>query len=163
MQDVVCIKDTFPLFPGNTPEEKLDRIQALSNTFYHKIWHGATTPPSFQAKFVNKLSSAEIQAYRQFNWLAEVFGGPSMFDGPGEGERYYKARTMAKHPPSRMTMTYSVTWLNLMKESIEQEFADHDDVPVKKALGTYWLHFFAMFPYSDDERNEFEQLIQYEP
>jgi hypothetical protein len=40
MDDVVCIKDIFPLFPGETPEERTDRMQALSTTFYQKIWHG---------------------------------------------------------------------------------------------------------------------------
>jgi truncated hemoglobin YjbI len=158
MDDVVCIKDIFPLFPGETPEERTDRMQALSTTFYQKIWHGPQTPADFQAKFVNRLSSAEIQAYRQFNWFAELFGAPSLYDSPGDGERLLHAKTMAKHPPSRMTLDYSVTWLQLMKESIEQEFPDN--VKLKTALGTYWLHFFASFPFSDEERQVFETLIR---
>jgi len=167
---VVCLRNVFHLFPGTTPDEQQDRIQDLSTNFYHKIWHGPDTPSDFQSKFVTKFSSADIQAFRQFNWHAEVFGASPMYshstnDDPSsacaakdEGERLLGAKTMAKHPPNRMTMKYSKTWIELMKESIQEEFPDH--ILLQNALGTYWLHFFAMFPYSDEERKDLETLIR---
>lgn len=157
MKNVVCVKDTFSLFPGDTADEKSERMQKLSNVFYHKIWHGDKTPADFRAKFVSRLSSAEIQAYRQFNWFIELFGGPSLYDAPGDGERFLKPKTMAKHPPSRMSMEYSTIWLTLMKESLEEVIPG--EFELQKVLGTYWLHFFAAFPYSDEERKELEKLV----
>jgi hypothetical protein len=96
--DGICpIKKMFPLFPGENDEEKTDFIHGLSKNFYNKIWHSKDTPADFKKSFVNLTSSDEIQAYRQFNWFLEVFGGPSMFDAEGEGEKLYLPRTMAKH------------------------------------------------------------------
>lgn len=151
MDGVVCIKDTFPYFRGILPKSEPITCRVCPQLFSEKL-------SDFQAKFVNRLSSAEIQAYRQFNWFAELFGAPSLYDSPGDGERLLHAKTMAKHPPSRMTLDYSVTWLQLMKESIDQEFPDN--VTLKTALGMHWLHFFASFPFSDEERRVFETLIR---
>ena len=157
--DTICpIRKTFSLFPGKDDEEKCDRIHALSKNFYAKIWHDKDTPENFKKTFITPVSSDEIQAYRQFNWFLEVFGGPSMFEENGQGEKHYLPRTMAKHTASRMTLEYAITWLKLMKESMEEEFMDAPKV--KEALGVYWLHFYAMFPFSDVERREFREVIR---
>jgi truncated hemoglobin YjbI len=156
--DRVPIYKLFGLVPGATEDEQSDRLQALSNNFYAKIWHSPEVPDDFRASFVNPTSSDEIQAYRQFNWFCEVFGGPTMFgNDPGQGERYYKPRTMAKHTASRMTLEHSVTWLKLMRKSLDEEFPD--DETFKSALAVYWLHFYAMFPFTDDERRQFRTVI----
>jgi truncated hemoglobin YjbI len=157
MDGIIPIRKTFQLFPGKDEEEKTDRIHSLSKNFYSKIWHGKDTPEDFKKSFVNRVSSDEIQAYRQFNWFLEVFGGPSMFEEDGQGEKLYLNRTMAKHTASRMTLDHSLTWLRLMKQALDEGFPD--DQKVKDAMGTYWLHFYAMFPFSDDEREEFRKLI----
>lgn len=157
MEGVVRIKKMFALFPGKDEDEKTDRIHALSKNFYSKIWHGKDTPEDFKKTFISRVSTDEIQAYRQFNWFLEVFGGPSMFEEEGRGEKHYLPRTMAKHTSSRMTMEHSVTWLKLMRQALEEEFPE--DPQVKKALGIYWLHFYAMFPFSDEERQEFRRVI----
>jgi hypothetical protein len=56
-----------------------------------------------------------------------------------------------------MTLEHSLTWLRLMKQALDEEFSD--DPKVKDAMGIYWLHFYAMFPFSDEERQEFRKLI----
>lgn len=151
------IKKIFQLIPGETEDEKTDRLNALSKSFYAKVWHGKDTPEDFKKSFVSRVSSDEIQAYRQFNWFLEVFGGPSMFDEEGQGEKHYLPRTMAKHTASRMTLEHSMTWLKLMKQSLDEAFSDAPKV--KEALEIYWLHFYAMFPFTDEERMEFRKLL----
>lgn len=159
MDSVRCVNEIYPLFPGTTDEEKQDSMQALSNKFYDLIWHSPKTPETFKDKFVNKFSSAEIQAYRQYNWFAELFGGPSLYVNKGDGEKYLKPKTMAKHPPTRMSLDYSITWLKLMKESLDDVFPNENEMELKRVLGIYWLHFFAWFPYTDEERNQLVKLI----
>ena len=154
---VVPIRNIFQLLPGDTEDDKGERLQQLSNNFYAKIWHGDDTPSSFRDKFFSRSSSAEIQAFRQYDWLSEIFGGPSFRDD-NIRETILLPKVMAKHTSSRMTTEHAVAWLKLMKESIQEEFPNEPQL--QEALGLYWLHFFAFFPYNDDERREFRRLIQ---
>ena len=156
-QDVVPIRSIFQLLPGATEDDKGDRLQRLSNKFYSKIWHDDNTPPDFRDKFYSRSSSDQIQAFRQYDWLSEVFGGPSFRDDEAR-EKLLLPKVMAKHTSSRMTMEHAVTWLKLMKVSAEEEFPDQPQL--QEALGLYWLHFYAFFPFNDDERREFRRLIQ---
>ena len=151
------ISQIFSLVPGATEDEQSDRLQALSNNFYEKIWHADHISADFRKSFVNPMSSYEIQAYRQFNWFCEVMGGPTMYDEKGEGERYYKPRTMAKHTASRMTLEHSLTWLKLMRTTLDETMSDAPEF--QAALEVYWLHFYAMFPFSDQNRREFERVM----
>jgi truncated hemoglobin YjbI len=143
------------LIPGSNDEEKGDRLHNLSNTFYAKIWHDPTTPKDFFDKFYSRFASDEIQAFRQYNWLIEVFGGPSLQDG---GDlTYLHSRVMAKHTSSRMTLEHSLTWLRLMKRSMDEEFQDAP--ALIEALEWYWLHFYAFFPFTEEERKEIRTFI----
>jgi truncated hemoglobin YjbI len=143
------------LIPGSNDEEKGDRLHNLSNTFYAKIWHDPTTPKDFFDKFYSRFASSEIQAFRQYNWLIEVFGGPSLQDG---GDlTFLHSRVMAKHTSSRMTLEHSLTWLRLMKQSMAEEFQDAP--ALIEALEWYWLHFYAFFPFTEEERKEIRTFI----
>lgn len=154
---VVPIRNIFQLLPGKTEDDKSERLQMLSNNFYAKIWNDDDTPAAFKDKFFSRSSSAEIQAFRQYDWLSEVFGGPSFRDDDAR-QKMLLPKVMAKHTSSRMTMEHAVTWLTLMTASIQEEFPDMPQL--EEALGLYWLHFYAFFAYSDDERKEFRRLIK---
>jgi truncated hemoglobin YjbI len=144
------------LIPGTNDEEKGDRLHNLSNTFYAKIWHDPTTPKDFHDKFYSRFASSEIQAFRQYNWLIEVLGGPSLQEG-GDYLTFLHGRVMAKHTASRMTLQHSLTWLRLMKRSMAEEFPDAPDLI--EALEWYWLHFYAFFPFTEEERTEIRLFI----
>lgn len=154
--DVVPIKDIFALLPGDTEAEKSDRLLALSNNFYDKIWHDPTVPEAFFQKFHFVLSSARIQAFRQYDWLFEVFGGPA-FSGEPSREDHLVAKVLAKHTSGRMTLEHSVTWLQLMALSAQEEFADLPTL--RHALGLYWLHFYGFFPHNEAERRELRRIV----
>ena len=153
---VIPIKDIFSLLPGDTEVEKSERLQALSNNFYDKIWNDPTVPEDFHKKFHFVLSSSKIQAFRQYDWLFEVFGGPA-FSGEPAHEELLIPKVMAKHTSSRMTLEHSVTWLNLMARSIDEIFADCPDL--QHSLGLYWLHFYGFFPYTEEERSELRRVV----
>ena len=107
-------------------------------------------------------STDEIQAYRQFTWFTEVFGGPGMFDDGDndQGEQHYLPRTMAQHTKRMMTLEHTITWLTLMNQAVHEEFSnDDEDAKLVRALSLYWLHFLAMFSYTDDERRQFRKLV----
>jgi truncated hemoglobin YjbI len=130
----------------------------LSNNFYSKIWNDDDTPSSFRDKFFSRSSSDKIQAFRQYDWFSEVFGGPSFRDDEAR-QRVLLPKVMAQHTSSRTTMEHAVTWLKLMQASIQEEFPDHPQL--REALGLYWLHFYAFFPsFNDNDRRAFRRLIQ---
>lgn len=154
---IIPVNHIFSLLPGDTEEEKSERLEKLSNNFYRKIWEDSKVPEDFRAKFHSRSSTAKIQAFRQFDWLIEVFGGPSFRDKETVDTTLLR-KVMAKHTSSRMTKNYAIAWLELMKESVEEEFPNM--VELQTTMGLYWLHFFAWFPYTDEERREFRQLTQ---
>lgn len=134
-----------------------DRINNLSLNFYNRIWHQEDVPADFRSKFYSVSSSAEIQAYRQFNWFCEVFGGPSLLGNAEQRDKVLLPRVMAKHTQSRMTKDYAITWLKLMDSTLDEEFPDQPEV--KALLGLYWLHFYAFFPYEEKDRKEFRRVV----
>mmetsp|Transcript_17922 Transcript_17922/g.33841 ORF Transcript_17922/g.33841 Transcript_17922/m.33841 type:complete len:260 (+) Transcript_17922:90-869(+) len=155
--NVIPIKDIFSSLPGDTADEKSERLQALSNNFYDKIWHDETVPAEFHKKFHFRLSSARIQAFRQYDWLFEVFGGPA-FTGEPARENHLVSKVMAKHTSSRMTLEHSVTWLRLMARSMAEVFGDPDK-NLQHSLRLYWLHFYGFFPYTEEERRELRRVV----
>jgi len=165
---VVPIKEIFALLPGTTEDEKSDRLRALSDNFYDRVWNDDAVPPDFHAKFHFVLSSARIQAFRQYDWLYEVFGGSS-YAGEASREDHLVSKVMAKHTRGRMTLQHSLTWLRLMARSIDEVFPDRDDdgddddhddiMKLRRSLGLYWLHFYGFFPYTEDERRQLRRVV----
>jgi truncated hemoglobin YjbI len=162
-KEIVPIHGIFALFPGETDDEKSDRIHQLSETFYDKIWNDPETPKEFRDLFVSRSSSASIQAFRQYDWFHEVFGGPSMMmsskstTAPPRRDILLRPKVMAKHTKSRMTREHAMTWLHIMKRSVQDEFPNH--TKLQSSLGLYWLHFLGLFPYTDDDRIEFRRIV----
>jgi len=154
-EEVVPINQIFPLFPGNDDDEKSSRIQNLSENFYAKLWDDPDTPQGLRDTFVSRTSSSRIQAFRQYDWFHETFGGPSYMNNL-EREKQLMPKVMAKHTASRMTKEYGVAWLNIMKKALEEEFPEEQKL--KDALALYWLHFYAFFPYNDDDHKEFRDI-----
>ena len=147
---VIPIKEIFSNIPGDTEEEKSERLQALSNDFYDRIWNQKEgVPDEFRSKFFSVTSNVKIQAFRQFDWLYEVFGGPA-FAGEAGREDHLIPKVKAKHTSSRMTLEHSITWLQLMSQSVQHVFADFPEIQLSLTL--YWLHFYAFFSFSDEER-----------
>lgn len=155
-QDIVPIHGIFALFQGDSDDEKSDRLQHLSETFYDTIWNDPETPPAFRTLFFSLSSSAHIQAFRQFDWFHEVFGGPSMSSSASRRDLLLP-KVMAKHTSSRMTRDHALTWLQIMKRSVELEFPNQ--TKLQSSLGLYWLHFFGFFPYTDEDRKEFRRSV----
>ena len=153
------IKEIFALLPGDTGNEKSDRLQDLSNNFYDKIWNDESVPAGFKSKFYTPLSSERIQAFRQYDWLYEVFGGPEFDDDQllGNREKLLVKKVMAKHTSSRMTLEHSITWLKLMARSIHEVFPNEPEL--QHSLGLYWLHFYAFFPFSEYERKDLRKVV----
>ncbi|CAB9518134.1 expressed unknown protein [Seminavis robusta] len=153
----VPINQIFSLFPGDTDDEKSDNIQKLSENFYGKIWNDKETPKEFQDRFISLTSSASIQAFRQYDWFHEVFGGPSMMGSSNPRKSILLPKVMAKHTSSRMTREYAITWLEIMDKSVNEEFPNEETL--QAALKLYWIHFFGWFPYSDEDRREFRRIV----
>jgi truncated hemoglobin YjbI len=157
----VPIHGIFALFPGDTDDDKSDRIQQLSENFYDKIWNDPETPSEFRNVFFSRSSSASIQAFRQYDWFHEVFGGPAMARAQEQESRrrrdVLRPKVMAKHTKSRMTRQHAMTWLHIMKRAVLEEFPN--DSQLQSALGLYWLHFFGFFPYTDEDRKEFRRIV----
>mmetsp|Transcript_30654 Transcript_30654/g.74284 ORF Transcript_30654/g.74284 Transcript_30654/m.74284 type:complete len:461 (-) Transcript_30654:116-1498(-) len=220
------IHQIFRLLPGRNGDLKSDNLEKLSNTFYDLIWHSPTTPPEFSKLFVTKWATSGIQAFRQYDWFHELFGGPSMQSeddqkndcgkgktvgcphaadanataGGGGGcphdahmmssmpkeeedkrdlERlvHLRKKMMIKHASSRMTCEYAITWLRLMNQAVDQVFplleenveeGDDNDAncstveqrrQLRYSLNCYWLHFFALFPYTEKERQQFRDVV----
>jgi truncated hemoglobin YjbI len=151
----IPIHQLFPLFPGSNEDEKSNSIHKLSLNFYGKIWEDPDVPSDFRDKFWSRTSSSTIQAFRQYNWLLEVFGGPSLCGD--ELDTLLLPKVMAKHTSSRMTLEHGVTWLKLMAKTIQEEFPDQPEV--RGMLELYWLHFYAFFPYSDDARRAMKKVV----
>lgn len=189
------INKIFHLFPGDTDDEKTDRVEQLSKNFYRKIWEAADVPedfrkcacqahtttstttigvpilhfsrlfshPSFSTTlyytvFQNRFSSSDIQAFRQFNWFMEVFGGPK--NGGADATQMLLNRTMAKHPSRIMSVPHAKTWISLMNQAMMEEFPGERSL--HHHLSLYWLHFYAFFPYQDEDRRAFRQLASWE-
>ena len=146
----------FAYLPGDTEEAKSDTLQSLSNTFYDKIWYDPTVPSDFSAKFVNSTSTARIQAFRQFDWLYEVFGGPAWAGEPPR-ETLLVPKVRAKHTSSRMTLEHSLTWLRLMDQTVQQVLADQP--AIQQSMARYWLYFYAWYPYTEEERRTLRQAV----
>jgi truncated hemoglobin YjbI len=132
---VVPINQIFPLFPGNNNDEKSDRIQKLSENFYGKLWDDPDTPQGLRDLFFSRTSSYKIQAFRQYDWFHETFGGPSMMDNY-EREKHLLPKVMAKHTSSRMSREYAVAWLQIMNKALAEEFPEEEKL--KSALALYW-------------------------
>jgi truncated hemoglobin YjbI len=152
---VIPIQGIFALLPGDTDDEKSDCIQRLSETFYDKIWNDPATPVEFRNLLYSLTSSASIQAFRQYDWFHEVFGGPTM--ARQRRDKMLLPKVMAKHTASRMTRAHAMTWLHIMKQSVQVEFPNHPQL--QSSLGLYWLHFFGFFPYTDEDRKEFRSIV----
>jgi hypothetical protein len=75
---VIPIHKIFPLFPGESDDYKSERIEKLSQNFYSKLWGDPETPAELRELFFSRTSSYKIQAFRQYDWFHETFGGPSM-------------------------------------------------------------------------------------
>ena len=154
---VVPIRDIFVRLPGSGEEEKSDRLLALSNHFYELIWNNdPDVPPDFRNKFYTPTSNARIQAFRQFDWLYEAFGGPTMAGEPSRAA-HLVSKVRAKHTTSRMTLSHACTWLHLMERALVATLSDGDPV-VLRSLRYYWLHFYSLYPFSDDDRRELRQV-----
>jgi len=152
---VVPMNQIFNLLPGDNEDAKSDRLNQLSMSFYDKIWNSPEVPDDFTKKFFSHTSSSKIQGFRQFNWFIEVWGGPSLV-----GDMINTVllpKLMAKHTASRMLPTYAMVWLKLMDTVIDEQFPSSPEL--KRAMGMYWLHFYAFFPYSDAERKEFREYV----
>jgi hypothetical protein len=74
-----------------------------------------------------------------------------------ERTKHILPKVMAKHTSSRMTPQHAIEWLNIMNQALEEEFPN--ETQLKKALELYWLHFYAFFPFSDDDRREFRKVV----
>jgi truncated hemoglobin YjbI len=132
---VVPINSIFRLFPGKDDDEKSERIEKLSNNFYHKLWDDETTPADLRKLFFSRTSSYKIQAFRQYDWFHETFGGPSMMDND-EREKHLLPKVMAKHTSSRMSKENAIAWLEIMNRSVEEEFPE--EYKLRSALALYW-------------------------
>ena len=132
---VVPIHNIFPLFPGDNDDEKTERIEKLSNNFYEKLWHDEGTPKGLRDMFYSRFSTYKIQAFRQYDWFHETFGGPSLMDNC-EREQHLLPKVMAKHTSSRMSKENAVAWLEIMNRSLEEEFPG--EYELRSALALYW-------------------------
>ncbi|KAG7349217.1 bacterial-like globin [Nitzschia inconspicua] len=155
-EPVVPIHRIFPLFPGDTDDAKSERIEQLSENFYSKLWSDPDTPAGLRDLFFSRTSSYKIQAFRQYDWFHETFGGPSIMENC-EREKHLWPKVMAKHTSSRMSREHAISWLNIMNRALEEEFPD--EWKLRSALALYWLHFYAFFPYSDEDRREFRRVV----
>lgn len=139
-QDVVPIRSIFRLLPGTTEDDKGDRLQQLSKTFYYKIWHDDKTPSDFRDKFFSRSNCSEqIQAFRQI-WLAVESLWWSFL--PRWQSAWKTSATKGKwlNIPAAVWRR-SMLWhgSKLMRAFIEEEFPDQPHL--QEALGLYWLHF----------------------
>ncbi|KAL3925233.1 MAG: hypothetical protein SGILL_000546 [Bacillariaceae sp.] len=132
---VIPINTIFPLFPGDNDDEKAESIEKLSNNFYQKLWDDEATPMSLRDSFVRRTSSWKIQAFRQYDWFHETFGGPSMLDNY-EREKLLLPKVMAKHTSSRMSKENAVAWLEVMNRACEEQFPN--EFELRSALALYW-------------------------
>jgi truncated hemoglobin YjbI len=139
-----------------------DKIDALSRKFYDRIWNDENTPADFRATFVSETSKVEWQARRQFAWFCEIWGGPSYFSSELERQACLVPRVMAQHTKSKMSFAsgHPVTWLELMKAAVHEEFGDGDP-HIPELLNLYWLHFFGFFAYSEEERAKLRRTVGY--
>jgi hypothetical protein len=90
---------------------------------------------------------------------------------------HLRKKMMIKHASSRMTAEYAITWLKLMLVAVDKVFPSLDGDgndgeeenndeeqrrqrwQLRYSLSCYWLHFYALFPYSDDERQQFRDVV----
>lgn len=136
-----------------------DQVHALSNAFYGRIWNN-DGPENFTKLFVNRLSSASIQAHRQFTWFCEIWGGESLYSSAQQRNQYLVPRVMQQHSPRRMSLAHGLTWLKLMNAAVQDAFGtDPNYNEIAFHLGLYWLHFYGFFPYSDEERAALKQEV----
>jgi truncated hemoglobin YjbI len=155
-EPVVPIHRIFPLFPGDDDDAKSERIEKLSENFYCKLWSDPETPSGLRDLFFSRTSNYKIQAFRQYDWFHETFGGPSMMES-FEREKHLLPKVMAKHTSSRMTREHAIAWLNIMNRALEEEFPN--EYQLRLALALYWLHFYGFFPYSDEDRRDFRRVV----
>jgi truncated hemoglobin YjbI len=155
-EPVVPIYQIFPLFPGEDDDVKSGRIEKLSHNFYSKLWDDPETPAELRELFFSRTSSYKIQAFRQYDWFHETFGGPSLMEHL-DREKHLWPKVMAKHTSSRMTREHAVAWLNIMNRALEEEFPHQ--YKLRSCLSLYWLHFYGFFPFTDDDRREFRRVV----
>lgn len=153
---VVPIHQIFPLFPGADDDAKSERIEQLSHNFYLKLWSSPETPSGLREVFFSRTSNYKIQAFRQYDWFHEAFGGPSITEDC-DRQTHLWPKVMAKHTSSRMTREHAIEWLTIMNQALEEEFPH--EYPLRSALALYWLHFYGFFPYSDEDRREFRRVV----
>jgi len=133
-----------------------DRVQRLSLNFYKRVWYDKETPAAFQSVFRVNHSDTETHAHHQSNWFCEIWGGPKLYSEQ-HGEGTLLSRMLKKHTQSRMTAEHALSWLRIMTAATNEEFAG--ETTIQEALGLYWLHFFAFFPFDDQQRTEFRRLV----
>lgn len=151
------IKDLYQLVGGE------ERILGLSSNFYHRVWYDETTPPAFRRIFRhddkdnNNADSPEKHARNQAAWFCEMWGGPPRYTNQFGPKSLLRGRMLPLHSPRRMTFEHTMSWLQIMKAAVNEEFDNEQDI--QKTLSLYWLHFLAFFPYEEDERATFRKIL----
>jgi len=149
----VSIKGLYQLVGGE------DRVRRLSLNFYRRVWYHEATPPEFRALFQLKGDSdPEKHARNQSAWFCEIWGGPEKLYTELFNENSLLTRMLSLHSRNRMVYENAVSWLGVMKAAVDEEFAA-DDPKIIESLSLYWLHFFAFFPYEEEQRAEFRRIL----
>ena len=131
-------------------------IHRLSLSFYQSIWD-LPVGSNFRSMFTQSISSPQEAADNQSRWLIETWGGPKQYtdkNGPGK----YPKRALAKHSSKmRMNIDNARLWLQHMNIAMAMQPAEYP-TEVRRSVSLYWVHFFAMFPFSESEREEIRRL-----
>mmetsp|Transcript_29477 Transcript_29477/g.65366 ORF Transcript_29477/g.65366 Transcript_29477/m.65366 type:complete len:368 (+) Transcript_29477:31-1134(+) len=134
-------------------------IRRLSLSFYQSIWDlpADDSASNFRSIFTQSISSPQEAAVNQANWLSETWGGPRQYTAKN-GLGKYPKKALAKHSSiHRMNIHNAKQWLQHMNGAMSKELG-HCPEEVRRSISLYWVHFFAMFPFSDSERSEIRRL-----
>mmetsp|Transcript_13618 Transcript_13618/g.27702 ORF Transcript_13618/g.27702 Transcript_13618/m.27702 type:complete len:373 (+) Transcript_13618:31-1149(+) len=134
-------------------------IRRLSLSFYQSIWDlpADDSASNFRSIFTQSISSPQEAAVNQANWLSETWGGPRQYTAKN-GLGKYPKKALAKHSSiHRMNINNAKQWLQHMNGAMSKELR-HCPEEVRWSISLYWVHFFAMFPFSDSERSEIRRL-----
>lgn len=135
-------------------------VRRLSLEFYRGVWSDESDA-EFRSLFVRAVASPEEAADNQARWLMESWGGPTRYtEKYGEGK--VLTRTMAKHSSRRrMNFRNAEAWLVHMERAVSKVLGGRP-AGVRSVIGLYWAHFFAFFPFSEEERAAIRRITSRE-